>query len=115
MYPYWYVPKEVAADYDNAEQYFAMATEFVDAAAHAEEHYLELLRLGAPPEAARAVLPNCVKTEIVATMNIRELRSFLRLRTSKAAHPDIRKLAVELYQKLCKAGLGILFEDLGIE
>ena len=113
--PYWWVPNEMAANYENAEKYFEAITELEDAAAHAEGHYFELLRLGAPPEAARAVLPNCVKTDIVVTMNIRELRTFLRLRASKAAHPDIRKLAIELYHKLCDAGLTILFEDLGIE
>lgn len=83
-----------------------------DAARHCEETYFDLLEGGATPEIARAVLPNCLKTEIVMTMNMRELRSFLRLRSSAAAHPDIRIIANKMLELLRTAGLGVFFEDI---
>ena len=80
-----------------------------------EMHYRMLIERGAAPEAARAILPNCLKTEIVCTMNIRELRNFFKLRTTKFAHPDIRKLAIELLSLLRQNGLGVLFNDIMVE
>lgn len=80
-----------------------------------EMHYRMLIERGAAPEAARAILPNCLKTEIVCTMNIRELRTFFKLRTTKFAHPDIRKLAIELLSLLRQNGLGVLFNDIEAE
>ena len=79
-----------------------------------EMHYKMLIEDGAPPDVARAILPNCLKTEIVCTMNIRELRNFFKLRTSPAAHGDIRKLAIELLQLLRENGLSIFFEDIEV-
>lgn len=80
-----------------------------------EMHYRMLVERGAAPEAARAILPNCLKTELVCTMNIRELRTFFKLRTTKFAHPDIRKLAIELLSLLRQNGLGVLFNDIVVE
>jgi len=37
-----------------------------------EQNYLELLRLGTPPQEARSILPNSLKTEIAVTMSLRE-------------------------------------------
>ena len=65
-----------------------------------EQHYFMLLKNGAKPEEARTVLPNSLKTEIVFTMNIRELRTFLKLRTSPAAHPQMRELCIDLLKQL---------------
>ncbi|MBU2467500.1 MAG: FAD-dependent thymidylate synthase, partial [Proteobacteria bacterium] len=45
---------------------------------------------------ARAVLPNSLKTEIVMTANLREWRHVLGLRSSKAAHPQIRQIMLPL-------------------
>lgn len=82
-----------------------------NACAKAENTYFSLIEMGMKPEDARAVLPNCTKTDIVCTMNMRELRHFIGLRTSAAAHPDIRKLANQLLELLRANGLGVLFED----
>lgn len=54
--------------------------------------YRAMRDAGAPPQLARSVLPNCLKTEIVMTANLREWLHVLELRTSKAAHPQIRAL-----------------------
>jgi thymidylate synthase (FAD) len=66
----------------------------------AEAAYLELLAGGAKPQEARAVLPNSLKTEIVMTANLREWRHVLGLRSSKAAHPQIRQIMLPLLADL---------------
>jgi len=52
------------------------------------------------PEQARAVLPNCLATELVMSANFREWRHVLRLRSSSKAHPQIRELMIDLYNNL---------------
>ena len=64
----------------------------------AEKHYFALLNAGATPQEARSVLPNSLKTEIVVTMNLREWRHFLKLRTDKAAHPQMREVANKIFE-----------------
>ena len=85
--------------------------EWSKAMQNAEASYLVLLGLGAKPEEARNVLPISTKTEIVMTSNLRELRHFIKLRATKFAHPEIRLLAIELYDGLVKE-LPEIFEDL---
>ncbi len=78
----------------------------------AEEAYFDLLDYGCSPQEARAVLPNSLKTEVVMTANLREWRHFLRLRTSIAAHPQMREVACILLGKL-KAKIPVVFDDIG--
>jgi thymidylate synthase (FAD) len=63
------------------------------------------------PQIARAVLPNCLATEIVVTANLRELRHILKLRTSKAAHPEMRALMTPLLEEL-KERIPVIFDDI---
>lgn len=77
----------------------------------AEVAYFDLLDYGCTPQEARAVLPTSLKTEVVMTANIREWRHFLRLRTSAAAHPQIREVAVPLLHEL-QSRLPVLFNDI---
>ncbi len=81
---------------------------------YCEQSYNELIKMGASPQQARSVLPNSLKTEIVATANVREWRHILRLRTSKAAHPQIREVMVPLLAEL-KHRLPVLFEDIVVD
>ena len=76
-----------------------------------EKNYKELIRLGASPQEARAILPNSLKTEIVVTMNLREWRHFLKLRTSPAAHPQIREVAIPILKKF-KELVPFVFNDI---
>lgn len=66
--------------------------------------YISLLDQGYLPQEARACLPNALKTEIVVTGFESDWEHFFSLRSPKAgaqgAHPDIAKLADELYEKL---------------
>lgn len=85
--------------------------EWYQACDEAEKNYIACMQLDMKPEQARAVLPMSVKTEVVMSANYREWRHFLQLRCTKAAHPDIRKLALEL---LCELQLRIpvVFDDI---
>ena len=65
----------------------------------AEANYMELITLGFKPQEARAVLPNALKTEIVVTAFIDDWKHFFELRCGSAAHPDIRKLALDLQKQ----------------
>lgn len=77
----------------------------------AEEAYLSLIKGGASAQEARSVLPNSLKTEIVMTMNLREWRHFLKLRTSSAAHPQMRQVAM-MIRALFREKLPEIFGDL---
>lgn len=59
---------------------------------YVEGNYRAMINYGLKPEQARTVLPNSTKTEIVMTANLREWLHIIQLRTSKAAHPQIRDL-----------------------
>ena len=77
----------------------------------AEKYYFELIEAGAKPEEARSVLPNSLKTEIVMTMNLREWRHFVKLRTSPAAHPQMREVAKMIGEEFGKR-YPVFFEDM---
>ena len=82
-----------------------------EAMAAAERSYLELTARGATPQEARSVLPNSLKTEIVATMDLREWRHFFKLRAAPAAHPQMREVAVPLLKAFQEA-VPVVFEDI---
>ena len=76
----------------------------------AENQYFLLLNRGVSAQIARSVLPTCLKTEIVMTCNLREWRHFITLRNSKAAHPQIKRIAEDILIELLKIAPSI-FED----
>jgi thymidylate synthase (FAD) len=84
---------------------------WLESCLRSETHYMELLESGATPEQARAVLPNSLKTELVMTANMREWRHFLKLRTDKASHPQIRQVADMLLREF-KAEIPVLVEGI---
>ena len=73
--------------------------------------YSDMLAEGCTPQEARSVLPNSVKTEVVMTANLREWRHFLKLRTAKAAHPQMRELTVPLLHEL-QERIPVVFDDI---
>lgn len=79
----------------------------------AERHYMKMIELGATPQIARSVLPNSTKTEITITANYREWRTFFKLRTPKAAHPQMREVTIPLLEDFKKL-LPVLFDDIDI-
>lgn len=84
---------------------------WVDAMEKAEMAYFKLLNEGLTPQQARAVLPNSLKTELIMTANLRTWRHFLKLRTSSAAHPQMREVAGMLHDEL-RQMVPVLFDDI---
>lgn len=82
-----------------------------EACAEAEEKYFKMLDWGCTPQEARAVLPNSLKTELIMTANLREWRHFFKLRTSPAAHPQMREVACMLLKEV-KEQMPIIFDDI---
>lgn len=78
-----------------------------------ENQYNRKISEGQTPQQARAYLPNCLKTEIATTMNIREWRYVLGVRTQPDCHPQMRQLMGMLLQKF-REKLPTLFEDVGV-
>ena len=75
-----------------------------------KEYYGKLKSLGIPNEDARYVLPNATKTNIVITMNARELLHFFELRLDKSAQWEIRRLAELMLKEVSKVAPNI-FEE----
>lgn len=65
-----------------------------------------------PEEDARYILPNACTTNIVVTMNARELMHFFSLRCCARAQWEIRELATKMLA-ICKKVSPTLFEDAG--
>ena len=90
--PHWY------------DEEFPACLTWIESLKRSEKEYLDLREMGLKPQDARGVLPNATKTEIVVTGFESDWEHFFSLRSPKAgaqgAHPDIVKLADELYEKL---------------
>ncbi len=66
-----------------------------EAMTRTEAIYLELLK-SSTPQAARTVLPNSCKTELIVYANLLEWIHILRLRCSRAAEPSMREVMIPL-------------------
>lgn len=93
---------------DKDKEKYAAWREAMEAA---ERSYFRLIELGASPQEARSVLPNSLKTEIVMTLNLRAWRNFFQLRTSSAAHPQMREIARPLLDEF-KKRIPVIFDDI---
>ena len=74
--------------------------------------YSEMVGAGIPKEDARYITPQAVATELVMTMNARELMHFFGLRTCNRAQWEIRRMADEMLS-ICKEVEPVLFGDAG--
>ena len=92
---------------EDSEQY----KKWFGAMRYAEDCYNDLISGGASPQEARSVLPNSLKTEIVCTANLREWRHIMKLRTSVAAHPQMRELMIPLLNDF-KRLIPVVFDDM---
>lgn len=95
--------EEGTKEYNNWEQAMALA----------ETGYLSAIDMGVTPQEARSILPNSTKTEITITANYREWRNFFKLRTAKAAHPQMVQVTRPLLKEL-KTRLSIIFDDIEV-
>ncbi len=99
------IPPSISADPMMEEKFSSLLREL-------HRLYGEMVESGIPAEDARYVLPNATETKILATMNVRELLHFFRLRCCERAQWEIRAMAVEML-KLAKSVAPILFEGAG--
>jgi thymidylate synthase (FAD) len=100
--PYWY-------DYASPNDKMIFEEHLEDV----EKLYNYLIEGGHKPQEARAILPNCLKTEIVVSGNYREWRHFLKLRAANStgpAHPDMNKLVCPLLIELHDQ-IPVIFDD----
>jgi len=85
---------------------------FLQSCLNSKFDYNNLINNGWRPEQAREVLPNSLKTEIIMTANLREWKHIFKLRTSKQAHPQIRKLMKNCLEDV-KKQVPIIFDSIG--
>ena len=86
--------------------------EFDETLKRISETYQTLLQKGIPKEDARFILPNAAKTNIMVTMNARELRHFFNVRCCTRAQWEMRETATEMLRQAKKAA-PTLFENAG--
>jgi thymidylate synthase (FAD) len=86
--------------------------EFDEALKKISETYQNLLQAGIAKEDARFILPNAAKTNIIVTMNARELRHFFNVRCCARAQWEMREVANEMLRQVKKA-TPALFENAG--
>lgn len=91
--------KEILAEYENIMYLIGDA-------------YRMFRQLGIPAEDARFVLPNACETQMIVTMNARELMHFFSLRCCKRAQWEIRAVADEML-RLCKEVAPEIFAKAG--
>jgi len=102
--PQFVIPPDIAA-HPRAMEIWTGVVDEIQAA------YQELRELGIRKEDARFLLPNATATRIVMTMNFRELRHFIRLRSDPGAQWEIRELANRILGILYQVAPSV-FEDL---
>jgi thymidylate synthase (FAD) len=107
--------------YDTVEKYVTppsiansaeAKTTFDETLEQISETYKKLMGMGIPKEDARFILPNASKTNIIVTMNARELQHFFNLRCCARAQWEIREVAVEMLRQARKVA-PVLFENAG--
>ena len=76
-----------------------------------ESSYRDLLAAGFAPQIARSVFPNALASRIAVTGNLRNWRLFLLMRTTKEAHPQMRRVTIPLLAEF-KLKIPLLFDDI---
>jgi len=111
------IPPWVGIDKGNYEFSFTEPTQneaswlWYNSMLEAEQAYKDLLSLKWTPQQARSVLPNSLKTEIIMSANLREWLHVFKLRTAKAAHPQMRELMIPLLEEV-KILIPIIFDGI---
>ena len=78
---------------------------FLEYLKNAEDTYFFLRDSNWTPQKARAVLPKCVKTELVMTGFVSDWKHFFELRDAASAHPQAQELAHSLHETFIQRGL----------
>jgi thymidylate synthase (FAD) len=85
---------------------------FMGVVREAEKRYSDLIEGGVSAEDARYLLPHCVATQIVVTMNFRSLLHFFAERCCNRAQWEIRDIANQMLG-ICKSLYPCVFENAG--
>ena len=85
---------------------------FFDLVDRTTELYREMVAAGIPMEDARYITPQAAWTNLVLTMNARELRHFFSLRCCNRAQWEIREMAYKMLQ-ICRGKAPTIFADAG--
>ncbi|AFK22318.1 FAD-dependent thymidylate synthase, inactivated by insertion [Pyrococcus sp. ST04] len=80
----------------------SLAYKWYDVMKAARELYIESVKAGVPKEDSRFILPQAVKSKIVVTMNLRELKHFFGLRLCERAQWEIREVAWKMLEEIAK-------------
>jgi len=99
------LPPSITADADMMDYYGYIMS-------HIQNFYSLATKRGIPKEDARYITPQAACTDLIVTMNARELRHFFTLRCCNRAQWEIRQMADEMLM-LCKAAAPMLFADAG--
>lgn len=99
------VPESIAGNAD-------MMRDWENLMKHIKAFYRNAVEQGAPKEDARYATPQAAQTNLVLTMNARELRHFFSLRCCNRAQWEIRELADRMLS-LCREEAPTLFADAG--
>jgi thymidylate synthase (FAD) len=95
--PYWY-DDLVATDPTSASLFKLQVNSCTNL-------YLLMTHMGLKPQEAREILPLCTATEVIYTGFVSDWKHFFELRTAENAHPDIRKLALDLQKQFKEKGI----------
>ncbi len=98
-------PPAIAKDAEAKRIYDALMKEVA-------ETYEKLINKKIQPEDARFVLPNAATTNIVVTMNARELLHLIRMRTCERTQWELREVTIEMLKQAKKVA-PVLFGDGG--
>lgn len=111
------MPKSIEESDDQIWSLYAqdmrdVANAYEEAMRIISEVYKSMLNVGIPEEDARYILPNACTTNIVITMNARQLRHFFALRCCTRAQWEIQALANGMLKQVKKVA-PVLFENAG--
>ncbi|MBN2040016.1 MAG: FAD-dependent thymidylate synthase [Spirochaetes bacterium] len=89
------IPPAIAENQEAADIF----REFID---NSRKAYTSLIEKGVRKEDARFILPNALESEIVFSVNFRELRSIFLLRLKKSAQWEIRRVCLDILKIMQK-------------
>ena len=105
----------VIADYDffsNRNGYVPIREKYADIMEYLRKCYKDMVDAGIPEEDARYILPNACCTNIIVTVNARELRHMAEERMCAKAQWEIRQLVTEMVRQ-AKEVAPTIFADAG--
>lgn len=100
QYPFKYVTPETIEEDEATDDLYIQAMMAIEGA------YAELIALGIPEEDARYILPNACCTNMVVTMDLRELSHACGLRRCSRAQWEIRELFDAMAEQVVREMMG---------